>query len=186
MLAPLAGPANKQARVAADALCGIPSVYRGTLRTSICSVFGLGVASSGLPAETRGLITVHVHASDHAGFLPGARALHLNLSFDLVSGRVMCAQGVGERGVDKRVDVLAMAMRLGGTVSDVAQTECCYAPQFGAARDVVNLAGMVAENIWRILMVSVDWSVALREDSVKIDVRDEEAFRVGSKRVCHL
>lgn len=171
--------------MAADALCGIPSRYRGSVRSSICEVFGLSVASSGLSSETPGVATVHVHAGNHAGFFPGARGIHLNVSFDAVSGRVVGAQALGEQGVDKRMDVLAGIMQLRGTVSDVAGVECCYAPQFGAARDVLNLAGMAAENVWRGLVTQAGWRESLRGDSLKIDVRDAPAFQVGSHGVCH-
>ena len=185
MLAPLAGPANKQARVAADALCGLPSQYRGSVRSSLCRVFGLSVGVTGV-SETPGSLTVRVHGGDRAGFYPGVRGLHLSVSFAGESGRLLGAQAAGDEGVDKRLDVLAALLQAGGTVSDLAALEGCYAPQVAAAHDVLNLAGMAAENLWRGLLVQADWKQALSGDSLKIDVRDPGAFKVPSRMHSHL
>jgi len=149
---PLAGPAARQARVAADNAFGRPSVYEDTQGTSICKVFDLAVGMTGLSekgALAAGIDyeTVTVHAASHAGYYPGAQPISLKLLFDPDSGKVLGAQAVGAEGVDKRIDVLAVAVRAGLTVEALAQQELSYAPPFGSAKDPVNVAGFVASNV---------------------------------------
>ncbi|HUJ25690.1 MAG TPA: FAD-dependent oxidoreductase [Myxococcales bacterium] len=150
---PLAGPANRQGRVAAEAICGRGTHFRDVQATSVCAAFGLTMASTGASERTlqRAGISdyqkVYLHPGHHVGYYPGARPIHLKLLFRKSDGRVLGAQAVGEEGVDKRIDVIATAIQLGGTVHDLAEAELCYAPQFGAAKDPVNLAGFVAENV---------------------------------------
>ena len=149
---PLAGPANRQGRAAADAVAGRPTRFRGVQGTSVCGAFGIVIASTGASekALVRAGITdfekVYLHPGHHVGYYPGARPIHLKLLFRPSDGRVLGAQAIGEEGVEKRIDVIAMAIQLGGTVHDLGEAELCYAPQFGAAKDPVNLAGFIAEN----------------------------------------
>ena len=148
---PLAGPANRQGRMAANAICRRPSASKPVMGTAIVRVFDLTAAVTGL--TSRGLdragIThhvVHLHPNDHAGYYPGAEALHLAVMFG-TDGRLLGAQAVGASGVDKRIDVLATAIRAQMTMSDVAELELAYAPPFGSAKDPVNMAGFIAENV---------------------------------------
>lgn len=148
---PLAGPANRQGRLAADAIAGRAVRFRGVQGTAVCGVFGLTVACTG--ANTRQLAAAgipvavaHLHPGHHAGYYPGAKPIHLSVLYRPDDGRLLGAQAVGEEGVDKRIDVIAMAIQLGGTVDDLAEAELCYAPQFGAAKDPVNLVGFIAGN----------------------------------------
>ncbi|TVR44180.1 MAG: CoA-disulfide reductase [Planctomycetota bacterium] len=151
---PLAGPANRQGRVAADVIAGRDgrsARFRGTQATAVLGAFGLIAASTGLSAKScvaQGIAhaTARLHPGDHVGYYPGAKPIHLQLVFDPHTRRVLGAQAVGEQGVDKRIDVIAMAIQMGATVDDLAEAELCYAPQFGAAKDAVNLAGMIAAN----------------------------------------
>ncbi len=151
-LVPLAGPANRQGRIAADAICGRPSRYRGTLGTAVCKICDLTVAMTGLSekaATARAVpcVKVYVHPLDHAGYYPGACPLTIKLLFAPDSGRVLGAQAVGPAGVDKRIDVIATAIAGGMTVDDLAELELCYAPPYGSAKDPVNMAGFVAQNV---------------------------------------
>ncbi len=151
-LIPLAGPANRQGRIAADNICGKPSVYRSTQGTAICKVFNLAVAVTGLNEKNlkRAGITyekVYVHPASHAGYYPGAKQISLKLLFDPDTGKILGAQAVGAAGVDKRIDVIAVAMRAGMTVFDLQDLELCYAPPYGSAKDPVNYAGFAAANL---------------------------------------
>jgi NADPH-dependent 2,4-dienoyl-CoA reductase/sulfur reductase-like enzyme len=149
---PLAGPANRQGRVAAESIAGRTTRFRGVQATAVVGVLGLTAASTG--ASEKGLrragITefakVYLHPGHHAGYYPGAQPIHLKLLFSVPDGRILGAQAVGREGVEKRIDVIATAIQFGATVHDLAEAELCYAPQFGAAKDPVNLAGMIAEN----------------------------------------
>ena len=120
--------------------------------TAVVGVFGLTVASTGASekglrrAGVTGFEVVYLHPGHHAGYYPGAQPIHLKLLFSVPEGRVLGVQAVGHEGVEKRVDVIAAMIQMGGTVHDLAEAELCYAPQFGAAKDPVNLAGMIAAN----------------------------------------
>jgi NADPH-dependent 2,4-dienoyl-CoA reductase/sulfur reductase-like enzyme/rhodanese-related sulfurtransferase len=155
---PLGGPANRQARVAADCMAlgveasGRSGTYRGTLGTSVVKVFGLTAASTGASqaALERAKVphhVVHVHPASHAGYYPGAQPIALKLCFAPGTGKVLGAQAVGADGVDKRIDVLATALHAGLSVRDLCELELCYAPPYGSAKDVVNFAGFAATNI---------------------------------------
>jgi NADPH-dependent 2,4-dienoyl-CoA reductase/sulfur reductase-like enzyme/peroxiredoxin family protein/rhodanese-related sulfurtransferase/TusA-related sulfurtransferase len=149
---PLAGPANRQGRIAADNIFGRPSVYHGSQGTAICKVFDLGVGVTGLSEKVlrrEGLKyeKVYVHPAHHAGYYPGASQMSLKLLFDPATGRVLGGQAVGAHGVDKRLDVLAVAIRAGLTVEDLAEEELAYAPPYGSAKDPINYAGFVASNV---------------------------------------
>ncbi|MEZ6067896.1 MAG: FAD-dependent oxidoreductase [Planctomycetaceae bacterium] len=165
---PLAGPANRQGRIAADHIFGRDSRYRGTQGTAVVGLFGMTAAMTGASEKVlqrvgRSYRMIYVHPADHAGYYPGAEQMTLKLLFDPESGRVLGAQGVGGAGVDKRIDVIAMAIQGGMTVYDLEEAELAYAPQFGSAKDAVNMAGFVAAGL-------------LREDHPQIDVAALEAL----------
>ncbi|MCD6175256.1 MAG: FAD-dependent oxidoreductase [Planctomycetes bacterium] len=165
-LIPLAGPANRQGRIIADNICGKDSAYHSTQGTAICKVFNLAVATTGM--NEKGLKRaglnyekVFVHPANHAGYYPGAVQMSLKLLFDPKTAKILGAQAVGTEGVDKRIDILAVAMRSGLTVYDLQEMELCYAPPFGSAKDPVNYAGFVAAN-----MLSGDAAICHVEDAL--------------------
>lgn len=150
-LIPLAGPANRQGRMAADNMLGHSEQYRGTQGTAICKIFTLAAASTGLSerlARNNGfnIEAVHVHTGSHAGYYPGAHPVSLKLIYEVPSGRLLGAQSVGRDGIDKRIDVLAVALRAGMSVYDLQHLELTYAPPFGSAKDAINQAAFVATN----------------------------------------
>lgn len=151
---PLAGPANRQGRLAADNIFGRKIRYRGTQGTAIVGVFGLTAAMTGVSEKVlkrsgRAYRKVYVHPTNHAGYYPGAEGMSLKLLFDPRTGKVLGAQAVGGRGVDKRIDVLAVAIQAGMTVFDLEEMELAYSPQYGSAKDPVNMAGFVAGGLIR-------------------------------------
>lgn len=151
-LIPLAGPANRQGRIAADNICGKPSTYHKTQGTAICKVFNLAVATTGMNEKNlkrsgAKYEKIYVHPANHAGYYPGATQMSLKLLFDPDTGKILGAQAVGAKGVDKRIDVIAVAMRAGLTVHELQDLELCYAPPYGSAKDPVNYAGFVASNV---------------------------------------
>jgi len=147
----LAGPANRQGRIAADHICGCSSAYTSTQGTSVVKVFEMTGGGTGANEKTlrRAMIPyqkIYVHHNGHAGYYPGTRPMHLKLLFAPDDGKILGAQVVGADGVDKRIDVLATALRLGATVFDLEHFELAYAPPYGSAKDPVNMAGFVAAN----------------------------------------
>jgi NADPH-dependent 2,4-dienoyl-CoA reductase/sulfur reductase-like enzyme/rhodanese-related sulfurtransferase len=186
VLVPLAGPANKQARIAADNICGLPSRYPGSLGTAIVKVFDLQAAVTGLNEKTAkrhnlSYQAIHLHPLSHAGYYPGAAQMSLKLLFEVPGGRILGAQCVGTDGVDKRIDVIATAIHAGMTVYGLEQLELSYAPPFGSAKDPVNMAGFVGSNILRGLVTSVTYDQAeAMGDSLFLDVRTNEEFKRGS------
>ncbi|TXL03943.1 hypothetical protein BMR07_13255 [Methylococcaceae bacterium CS1] len=150
--------ANKQGRLAATdivrkKLTTIPAVpYRGVQGTTVCGLFGLTVATTGVNEKMLQHCSdieyekVYLHPSNHVGYYPGAKPIHIKLLYDARDGKVLGAQALGESGVARRIDVLASFIQMGGTVYDLEEAELCYAPQFGATKDPVNLAGMIAAN----------------------------------------
>lgn len=183
---PLAGPANRQGRIAADNILGRNVVYHGTQGTGILRVFGLTAACTGISeraAVQAGILhhVVHLHPNAHAGFYPGAAPIALKLIFGQ-DGRVLGAQAVGKEGVDKRIDVVATAIHGGMTVDDLAELELAYAPPFGSAKDAVNLAGMAAQNILNGDADVVQWheiSARDRSRTVLLDVRQPDEWAEG-------
>jgi NADPH-dependent 2,4-dienoyl-CoA reductase/sulfur reductase-like enzyme/rhodanese-related sulfurtransferase len=177
---PLAGPANRQGRVAAESIAGRATHFRGVQATAVVGVLGMTAASTG--ASEKGLrragVTsfqkVYLHPGHHAGYYPGARQIHLKLLFSVPDGRILGAQAVGFEGVEKRIDVIATAIQFNGTVHDLAEAELCYAPQFGAAKDPVNLAGMLAENVLNGDMPVADWQDLDHTDALLLDVRESD------------
>lgn len=184
-LIPLAGPANRQGRIAADAICGRDSKFRGVQGTAICGVFGLAVASTGASEKSlqragiTGYEKVYLHPANHVGYYPGAKPINLKLIFRKSDGRILGAQAVGEAGADRRIDVIATAIQFGGTVFDLEESELCYAPQFGGAKDPVNFAGMIASNSLRGDQQIADWKELLPESALLVDVRDPDEFEEG-------
>ena len=151
---PLAGPANRQGRIAADNIFGRSVTYRGTQGTAIVGVFDRTAAMTGasekaLRRANRPFRKVYVHPDHHAGYYPGAEAMALKLLFDPTTGQMLGAQAVGGAGVDKRIDVLAVAIQAGMTVFDLEEMELAYAPQYGSAKDPINMAGFVAAGLLR-------------------------------------
>lgn len=183
---PLAGPANKQGRIAADNIAGLNSTYKGTQGTSILKVFSLTAASTG--ANERSLQkanlpyrVVYVHPVAHASYYPAALQLTLKLIFN-DEGRILGAQGIGYDGVDKRIDVIAAVIRLKGTVEDLAELELAYAPPFSSAKDPVNMAGFTAQNVLAGRTHAAAWKdieSSELKDSILLDVRTEEEYNNG-------
>jgi NADPH-dependent 2,4-dienoyl-CoA reductase/sulfur reductase-like enzyme/rhodanese-related sulfurtransferase len=184
-LIPLAGPANRQARIAADNCLGRHSKYRGTQGTSIVRVFSLTAATTGaaektLKANGMPYRQVHLHPKDHAGYYPGSESISMKLLFSPEDGRILGAQAVGKQGVDKRIDVLATAIQAGMTLDDLEEVELAYAPPFGSAKDAVNMAGFVGGNLMRG-DVEITEADAIPPDVCVVDVRDpEELTETGS------
>ncbi|MBA4387473.1 MAG: CoA-disulfide reductase [Verrucomicrobia bacterium] len=187
MLYPLAGPANRQARIAADNIMGRDTLYHRTQGTAICKVFGLAVAMTGLSEKAllrqgAACEKIYVHSNSHAAYYPGAETLTIKLLFDPSSGRILGAQVVGADGVDKRIDVLATALRAGMTVFDLENLELAYAPPYGSAKDPVNYAGFVAANVVRGDMRIWHAADAAKAgaDRMLLDVRTPGEFRNGT------
>ncbi len=186
-LIPLAGPANRQGRIAADNALGRSSEYKRTQGTAVCKVFDMTVAMTGLNERVlqrvhRTYESVTVHPNQHAGYYPGARPLTLKVLFDPHNGALLGAQAVGSDGVEKRIDVLATAMRAGMTVFDLEELELCYAPPYGSAKDPVNMAGFVAANALRgdaHICHPAD-VMPLRPDRFLLDVRTSAEVALGT------
>jgi hypothetical protein len=174
----LAGPANRQGRIAADVISGRDSRYRGTQGTAIIGLFGGAVAWTGISEKTLKRLgdtdyeKVYLFPNAHAGYYPGAKMLGLKFIFRKSDGKVLGAQALGADGpaVDKRISALAMAIQMGATVYDLEETELCYAPQFGSAKDPVNFAGMVAANVLRGDMPVSHWDSL--DSAFLLDVRE--------------
>jgi len=183
---PLAGPANKQGRIAADNIAGLNSVYKGTQGTSILKVFGLTAASTGanertLQRENIPYRVIYTHPVAHASYYPDAFPMDLKLIFN-DDGKILGAQGMGIDGVDKRIDVIATAIRLNGTVEDLAELELAYAPPFSSAKDPVNMLGFTAQNILAGRSHVVAWKDIEKiksEDYILLDVRSDLEFENG-------
>jgi CoA-disulfide reductase len=183
---PLAGPANKQGRIAADNIAGLNSEYKGTQGTSILKVFDLTAASTGNNERTLKRLNIpykvaYIHPVSHASYYPGALQLSLKLLFN-DEGKILGAQSIGYDGVDKRIDVIATTIRLGGTVHDLAELELSYAPPFSSAKDPVNMAGFVAENILANRMDVItpeDYLVYDKSNTILVDVRSEIEYNNG-------
>lgn len=179
-MVPLAGPANKQARIVADNICGIPSTYKGTQGSSVAQVFDMAAASTGANEKTlirRGLVrgkdytSILINQNSHAGYYPGAVPIYLKLLFSTDGGKIYGAQIIGQDGVDKRIDTIGTAIRLGAGVTALKDLELAYAPPFNSAKDPVNMAGFTAENVLRGLVKFSDWKIP--EDAVILDIREE-------------
>ena len=186
---PLAGPANKQGRIAAENICGIPSTYKGTQGTGILKCFDLTIANTGITEARAKQLNLNyeksfTYSASHASYYPGAVNMSIKLIFDKGNGKILGAQVVGYEGADKRLDVIATAMRAGMTVYDLTELELAYAPPFSSAKDPVNMAGFVAENILTNKVKIFHWHEVKdlpRDGSVSlVDVRTYMEYANGS------
>jgi NADPH-dependent 2,4-dienoyl-CoA reductase/sulfur reductase-like enzyme/rhodanese-related sulfurtransferase len=180
---PLAGPANRQGRIAADCIASKKASYRGTQGTAIVGLFNQVAAATGasekaLRGQNVPFAKVYVHPNQHAGYYPGAKSLTLKVLFQPSDGKLLGAQAVGEDGVDKRIDAIAVAIQGGLTVYDLEEMELCYAPPFGSAKDPVNMAGFVAANMLRgdHPQLSVE---DLTAEMTIVDVRTHTEYAAG-------
>lgn len=187
---PLAGPANKQGRIVADNICGKNMTYKGSQGTSVAKVFDLTVAATGHNEKIlnrKGLVinqdykVAIIHSKSHAGYYPGAIPLTIKLIFEL-EGKILGAQIVGYEGVDKRIDVIATAIRFGGKIEDLAELELAYAPPYSSAKDPVNMVGFVAQNMLNDGLEVAYWDelkTINTETTIVLDVRNEEERLMG-------
>jgi NADPH-dependent 2,4-dienoyl-CoA reductase/sulfur reductase-like enzyme/rhodanese-related sulfurtransferase len=183
-LIPLAGPANRQGRIAAEVITGRDSCFRGTQGTSICQIFEAAIAQTGVSEKLldqlgdKDFEKIYLYPNSHAGYYPGAKMLAIKVLFRKSDGRLLGAQVLGEDGVPKRIDSFAMAIQMGGTIYDLEEAELCYAPPFGSAKDPVNFAGMVAADILRGDMPNCHWSSV--DGGFLLDVRNPPELSVES------
>jgi NADPH-dependent 2,4-dienoyl-CoA reductase/sulfur reductase-like enzyme/rhodanese-related sulfurtransferase len=188
VLVPLANTANRQGRFVADVIAGLPGTDQGVLGTAIVGVFGLQVATTGwsekrLRMAGRPYRAIHTHPASHAGYYPGAQGMSLKLLVDPETDRILGAQGVGRSGVDKRIDVIATAMTGGLTASRLADLELAYAPQFGSAKDPVNMLGYIADNLRAGVSATIQWHElqdAVSTGATLVDVRSHGEHARGS------
>ncbi len=187
-LVPLANTANRQGRFVADVITGHPGADQAVLGTAIVAVFGMQVATTGwnekrLRAAGRPYRAIHTHPSSHATYYPGADRMELKLLVDPETDAILGAQGTGKSGVDKRIDVIATAMAGGLRASQLADLELAYAPQYGSAKDAVNMLGYVAANVRSGVSPTIQWhelGEAMAEGATLVDVRSEGEHARGS------
>jgi NADPH-dependent 2,4-dienoyl-CoA reductase/sulfur reductase-like enzyme/rhodanese-related sulfurtransferase len=189
-LVPLAGPANRQGRMAADVILGDGADtprFRGVQGTAVCGVLGMTIAATGATekylkkigsrVELEPFEKIYLHPGHHAGYYPDAKSITIKLIFSKTNGRILGAQAIGMAGVEKRIDVISMAIQKNGTVFDLAEAELCYAPQYGSAKDPVNMAGMIATNLLRGYSSIAHWEDLERSDAFLLDVREPMEFK---------
>ena len=187
-LIPLAGPANKQGRIAANNICGLQEEYEGTQGTSVLKIFDMTVASTGNNEKILNRADIpyeksFTHSASHAGYYPDAMPISLKLLFSPKDGKILGAQAVGYGGVEKRIDVIATAIRAGMTVYDLEKLELAYAPPYSSAKDPVNMAGYVASNILKGDMEIIHWDEIDKFDPghvMLIDVRTDMEYGMGT------
>ncbi len=183
-LIPLAGPANRQGRIAADVIAGRNSRYRGTQGTSICKIFEGTIAQTGPSEKVLNLLgdkdfeKIYIYPNSHAGYYPGAKMMAIKVLFRKSNGLVLGAQILGEDAVAKRIDAFAMAIQMGCTIYDLEESELSYAPPYGSAKDPVNFAGMVAADILQGDMPIIHWDSL--NGSFVLDVRNPHELAVES------
>ena len=183
----LASPANRQGRQVADVISGLKRKNKGSIGTAIVRTFNMTAASTGLSERAVRLAglpyqVVHTSGKDHAGYYPGATDITLKLIFNPETGTIYGAQGVGQKGVDKRIDILATAIKGNLTVEDLPELEFTYAPPFGSAKDPVNMLGYVALNLMEGLSESIQWhevKEAVANGKVVLDVRNPSEIKQG-------
>ncbi len=184
-LVPLAGPANRQGRIAAGAICGRDVHFDGVQATAVCGFLGMTVAMTGATekalrrAGMGDFDSIYLHPNQHVGYYPGAQVIHLKLLFRKSDGLVLGAQAVGQEGVARRIDVIANAIQMESTVFDLEDAELCYAPQYGAAKDPVNLAGMIAANVLRGDVELAPWADLGSDGTLVLDVREPHEVAAG-------
>ncbi len=184
---PLAGPALRQARTAADAIYGIGGTNKGVIGSCAVRVFGMNAAATGLnekTAKANGIPcdSVYTMAMDKVGIMPGSAPVHFKLVYEVPTGRILGAQAIGTGNVDKRIDVIATMITMNGTLEDLKELELCYSPVFGTARDIVNLAALVALNVLHGVFKQVhvsDVRGLVESGACIIDVRTPEEFDEG-------
>ncbi|HFI0595969.1 TPA: FAD-dependent oxidoreductase [Streptococcus suis] len=183
----LASPANRQGRQVADVIAGLPRKNRGSIGTAIVKVFDLAAASTGLSERAVQALgykhaVVHTTGKDHAGYYPGATDIVLKLIFSPTDGKIYGAQAVGKKGIDKRIDVLATAIKAGLTIFDLPELELTYAPPFGSAKDPVNMIGYAAMNIAEGISQNIQWhqlEEELAAGKILLDVRNPAELQNG-------
>ncbi|MFT5806604.1 MAG: NADPH-dependent 2,4-dienoyl-CoA reductase/sulfur reductase-like enzyme [Moritella dasanensis] len=189
-IVPLAGPANRQGRMAADNMLGRNEHYQGTQGTAICKIFDLAIASTGknekqLKRDGIAYEKVYVHTASHASYYPGAEIVSFKMLFDPVTGKILGAQAAGKDGIDKRIDIMAVAQRAGMTVAQLQHLELTYAPPYGSAKDVINQAAFVAHNLMQgdATAIHFDEIDNLTDKQLLLDVRNpgelEKLGRIG-------
>lgn len=187
-LVPLANLANRHGRLIADVIAGVETRAHDALGTIIIGAFGMSAAVTGLSeraAVAAGIPhqSIHIHPGNHAGYYPGATRVDLKVVFDPETGKILGAQAAGESGADKRIDVLATAIYAGLTVDDLMDLELAYAPQFGSAKDAINMAGYVGDNVRSGTTPTLQWhelAGALASGATLVDVRTPAEFAAGS------
>jgi rhodanese-related sulfurtransferase len=187
-LVPLANLANRHGRIVADHINGRTVRPVQTIGTAIVKVFNLTIAATGwnqkrLVAQSRQSMAIHTHPNNHAGYYPDAKQMTLKLIFDPITGEILGAQGVGVDGVDKRIDVIATAIRGGITAPELADLELAYAPPFGSAKDPVNMLGYIAENMISGLLKTAQWNeieAFASQGYQLVDVRSPSEYAAGS------
>ena len=178
----LAGPANRQGRIAADVIAGRDSRFRGTQGTSVVELFGSAIAWTGANERTLKRVgadeyeKIYIYPNSHAGYYPGAKPIAMKVIFRKSDGRVLGAQAAGEDGVDKRISEIALAIQLGATMYDLEEVELCYSPPFGSAKDPINFAGMVGAGVLRGDMPLGHWEST--GDAFLLDVRQKPELAV--------
>lgn len=184
---PLAWPANRQGHIVADNICGKKAEYNGTLGSSVAKVFSLTVATTGNNEKTLKRLNleckaIHLHPNSHAGYYPGAFPISLKILFNPRDGRILGAQGVGLDGVEKRIDVIATAIKVNLKITDLPELELCYSPPYSSAKDPVNMAGYIGTNIMDNLINIIQWDevdTLITNKEFILDVREEMEFEVG-------
>ena len=178
------GPANRQGRIAAEVIAGRDSRFRGTQGTSICQIFEAAIASTGASEKLLNQLgdtdyeKIYLYPNSHAGYYPGAKYIAMKVIFRKSDGKLLGAQVLGEDGVPKRIDSFAMAIQAGFTIYDLEESELCYAPPFGSAKDPVNFAGMVAADVLRGDMPLSHWTAL--DGEFLLDVRNPAELAVES------
>ncbi|MFC2044075.1 FAD-dependent oxidoreductase [Chloroflexota bacterium] len=185
----LAGPANRQGRVAANAILGRNNRFRGVQGTAACKIFDMTIALTGLNEKRLQRLAdgshpisyekIYLHTTHHAGYYPDAKNMTIKLIFSRDEGKILGAQAIGEEGVEKRIDVIAIAIQQGASVFDLEDAELCYAPQFSSAKDPINVAGMIAANALRGDSLLAHWPDIDVTQSTLLDVREPNEFREG-------
>lgn len=188
---PLAWPANRQGRIVADNIFGKKSEYKGTLGSSVAKVFDYTVATTGNNEKTLKKLgidyeVIHIHPSSHASYYPGSFPISYKMTFDPKDGKIFGAQGVGISGVEKRIDIIATAIKGNLTVYDLQDVEVCYAPPYNSAKDPVNMLGYYAENIIENKVSTIQWHEVdkLDKNAVILDIREEFELATGEMENC--